>query len=154
MKKSNFIKIRLEWNYPEESIENEDGDFIGWDYNSGSFGEAIVYLNNPEIYIITTIDPESDHIEDYLVDVIIPELKKHHGDGPYTINDLASKHIEKALTIQYQEDCRTAEAFVLVNLDYVNLTNENKIIKVSKKLEKLQINGISLVTLLKKMDGK
>jgi len=147
MKKSKFVKISLEYNFPEDF----NGDKGEYDFNSGSYGDAIIYLTNPEIFIITD-EGECDNIYWNVKDIIIPKLKENYGEGPYTIENIESDDIKDALTNEYLEGCRTYGAFVSMYVDYVDWDYEDEIVQPSEKLKQMEIPGISLFQLLKKMD--
>jgi hypothetical protein len=78
-------------------------------------------------------------------------LRKNHGSGPYTLEDVKSNDVNRELSELYQDDCRTIEAFVTMEVSYTDLTVRGKWISVSDKLAEVAIWGIHPFAILSAM---
>ena len=101
--------IKLEYNYPDDEYDEEEDNRS---FDTGEFGEFYIDLSDPTKYFVTDKGENGD-VSHYIDEGIIEKLKEY-GSAPYSVEDIES--LGDALNDLYQEDCRTAEAYVDVTV--------------------------------------
>ena len=146
-----FVRVDLTYNYPEDSYENEEGE-REWSFNDGSFGGVVISLADPSVFVVVD-NSENDYVENY-ADGIASILRKNHGQGPYTLENVESDDVNAELSEIYQDDCRTMEAFVSMYVRYADLARRGKWISVSDKLVDVMIDGVHPFAILGAMQKR
>jgi hypothetical protein len=153
-----LAQITLTYNLPGKIMTDPYGDPMEDDmgedvytYSKGNYGKAIISLIDPDLFMIIS-DGKNKRIHEYFENGISDNLSIYRGEGPYDFYDILCDDIQEDINDRYQSDTGKDKAFIDIHVEYVNWDKKYKIIKVSKKLEDINIPGLSTVRLLKHLE--